>query len=199
MTPLSVEDLDALYEDAHPRSLTKVQDHLTPAYRAWIAKSRFVVVSTVGPEGTDGSPRGDKGPVVRIADDRTLLLPDWMGNNRLDTLRNIARDGRVSLMFMVPGSTEVVRVNGTAIVTAAPEILESFGHDGRTPRTVVSIRVDEAYFQCAKSIMRSDLWASEDRSAGLPTAGDLLREADGETDAKAFDDGYPEYAKAHMW
>ncbi|RYH01382.1 pyridoxamine 5'-phosphate oxidase family protein [Salipiger sp. IMCC34102] len=199
MTPLSVDDLDALYGAPSERSLTKVQDHLTPSYRAWIAKSRFVVVSTVGPEGTDGSPRGDAGPVVRIADDRTVLLPDWKGNNRLDSLRNIARDGRVSLMFMVPGSTSVVRVNGTGIVTTDADTVQGFSQSGKHPLSVVVVSVHEVYFQCAKAIMRADLWTGEDRSNGLPTAGELLREADGETDARAYDADYPDYARTRMW
>jgi uncharacterized protein len=105
-----------------PTSLAKVARRLTPLYRRWIEAARFCVLSTVGPEGTDGSPRGDDGPVVRVVDDRTLWLPDWRGNNRIDSLRNIVRDGRVSLMFMVPGSNNVVRVNGRAVLTDDPDV-----------------------------------------------------------------------------
>lgn len=119
MTPIkTIAELETIYGDVVPRSLTKVVTSMTPHYRSWIDAARFVVISTVGPEGTDGSPRGDEGPVVDIFDDQTLLLPDWFGNNRIDSLRNIVRDPRVSLMFMVPSSTNVVRVNGTGIVTA---------------------------------------------------------------------------------
>jgi predicted pyridoxine 5'-phosphate oxidase superfamily flavin-nucleotide-binding protein len=106
--------LEALYDAPSNRSLAKVTPVLTPAYRRWIEASRFCILSTVGPDGTDATPRGDDGPVVRIVDDRTLWLPDWRGNNRLDALRNIVADGRVSLMFMITGNTTVVRVNGTA-------------------------------------------------------------------------------------
>ena len=113
-----VTQLEALYGEAVPGSLTKVQPQLTPEYRRFVDASRFVVLTTVGPEGTDASPRGDVEPVVRIQDARTMWLPDWRGNNRMDSLRNIVRDGRVSLMFMVPGSNNVVRVNGTAELTA---------------------------------------------------------------------------------
>ena len=197
MTPLTVADLDALYGAANFRSLTKVQRRLTPAYRTWIGRSRFVVVSTVGPEGTDGSPRGDAGPVVRIEGDRTLLLPDWMGNNRLDTLRNIARDGRVSLMFLVAGSTNVVRVNGTGIVTT--DGVEAFEQGGRHPRSLVAVTVEEVYFQCAKALMRAALWAGEDMSEGLPTAGAFLKEAEEDFDAAAYDSGYEEDARTRMW
>lgn len=106
--------LDALYGAPGEASIVKVMDRLTPCYRDWIAASRFCVLTTVGPEGTDGSPRGDDGPVVLELDEKHLALPDWRGNERIDSLRNIVRDGRVSLMFMVPGSNNVVRVNGTA-------------------------------------------------------------------------------------
>ncbi len=96
--------LEALYADAPgERAQTKVRSHVTPLYARWIAASRFCILSSVGPEGTDASPRGDDGPVARLLDPGTLALPDWRGNNRIDSLRNIVRDGRVSLMFLVPG------------------------------------------------------------------------------------------------
>ena len=111
----TIAALEALYPSKPSEPATiKVTDWLTPSYRAWIAASRFCIVSTVGPEGTDASPRGEDGPVALELDERTLAIPDWKGNNRLDTLRNIVRDGRVSLMFMVPGSMNVMRVNGTS-------------------------------------------------------------------------------------
>ena len=113
----SITELEALYDDVVPGALTKVKTQITPKYRQWIEASRFLILSTVGTQGTDASPRGDAGPVVKVQDPQTLLLPDWRGNNRLDSLRNIVEDGRVSLMFMVPGSNNVVRVNGTAILT----------------------------------------------------------------------------------
>ena len=191
--------LETLYPSVSPRSLTKVAQSVTPLYRKWIEASRFVTLSTVGPEGTDASPRGDDGPVVRIADARTLLLPDWMGNNRLDSLRNIVRDDRVSLMFMVPGSTNVVRVNGTAIVTADADLRASFERTGRQPATVTVVTTQELYFQCAKAIMRSRLWTSGDESKELPTAGQFLREAEEGFDAETYDASYAENAKDRMW
>ncbi len=195
----TIEALEKLYEAAVPMSLTKVARRMTPLYRRWIEASRFVVLTTVGPEGTDGSPRGDDGAVVRIADDATLMLPDWRGNNRMDSLRNIVRDGRVSLMFMVPGSLNVVRVNGTAILTDDPALTESFSKDGKAPRTVIVIKIGEMYFQCAKAIMRSRLWADEDRSSEIPSAGDFLKEVKSDFDAQGYDQAYPEYAKEKMW
>lgn len=195
----SIDELEAIYGDAVPASLTKVVKHITPLYRRWIEAARFVVVSTVGEEGTDGSPRGDDGPVVRIADEKTLLLPDWRGNNRIDTLRNIVRDGRISLMFMVQGSQNVVRVNGRAVVTADQTACDSFAKDGRAPRSVIVITAEELYFQCAKAIMRAAIWSGEDMSADLPTAGMFIKERDALFDAKAYDDGYEDYAKERMW
>jgi PPOX class probable FMN-dependent enzyme len=194
----SVEALEALYGAAAPISLTKVQTRVTPLYRRWIEASRFCVLTTVGPEGTDGSPRGDDGPVVRIADDRTLWLPDWRGNNRIDSLRNIVSDGRVSVMFLVSGSENVVRVNGRAVLTADAEVTGTFTQAGRHPRTVIVISVAEVYFQCAKAIMRSRLWA-QPPVAGLPSAGDFVREVDAGFDAEAYDAGYPDDARRRMW
>ena len=110
--------LEALYGKPGAPSLRKVVRHLTPLYRKWIMASRLCILSTVGPEGVDGSPRGDDGPVVLELDAKTLALPDWRGNNRLDSLRNIVRDPRVSVLFIVPGSNTVVRLNGTARVSA---------------------------------------------------------------------------------
>lgn len=190
-------ELETIYGDASPLSLGKVVNAMTPLYREWIGAARFVVLSTVGPEGTDASPRGDDGPVVRIADDRTLLLPDWLGNNRIDSLRNIVRDGRVSLMFMVPGCNNVVRVNGSAVVTADPDLTASFEKAGRQPRAVVVVTVAEAYFQCAKALMRSALWSGD--APSVPSAGDFLRERQADFDAEAYDAGYPDYARPRLW
>ncbi|MGI3186179.1 pyridoxamine 5'-phosphate oxidase family protein [Nioella aestuarii] len=194
-----VEDLETLYGDPVPTSLTKVTDRMTPRYRQWIEAARFVVVSTVGPEGADGSPRGDDGPVVRIVDDKTLWLPDWRGNNRIDTLRNIMRDGRISLMFMVPGSNNVVRVNGRAVLTADTEVTASFDRKGIHPKSVIVVTLDEMYYQCAKAIMRSGLWTRGDDSEKVPTAGQFVKERDQDFDGETDDATYPEYAKTRMW
>jgi len=190
--------LEAIYDAAVPASLTKVVKRITPHYATWINTARFCVLTTVGPEGSDGSPRGDTGPVVRLVDDKTLHLPDWRGNNRIDSLRNIVRDGRVSLMFMVPGSSNVIRVNGTAVLTDDPDVTQSFEQNGKHPKSVIVITVGEAYFQCAKAIMRSELWTG-DPVKDLPTAGQLIKEQQAEFDAQGYDDGYAEYAKERMW
>lgn len=198
-TITDIETLEGLYDQAVPVALNKVATALTPLYRRWIGASRFVVLTTVGPEGTDASPRGDAGPVVAVQDPSTLLLPDWRGNNRLDSLRNIVRDGRVSLMFLVPGCNNVVRVNGSAVLTADPDMVGRFEQQGRRPRTVIVITVGEVYFQCAKALMRSALWHGEDRGRDVPTAGDFIREFSEGFDATAYDAGYADYARDRMW
>ena len=192
-------ELEQIYDAVNPLSLEKVARQLTPKYQAWIEAARFVVLSTVGPEGTDASPRGDVDPVVRIQDPGTILIPDWRGNNRLDSLRNIVRDKRVSLMFMVPGSTNVVRVNGTAVLTNDAELCGTFTKKNIAPRSVIVMSVSEAYFQCAKAILRSELWAGQDLSTTVPSAGDFLREVKEHFDAEGYDQGYETYAKTRFW
>lgn len=194
-----IAELEALFDDAVPASLTKVTRRMTPLYRQWIEASRFTILSTVGPEGTDASPRGDDGSVVRIIDDRTVWLPDWRGNNRIDSLRNIVCDERVSLMFMVPGCNNVVRINGAAQVTADPAVTQTFEQNGRHPKVVIAVTIDEMYFQCAKALLRSKLWLSGDESGDVPTAGQFAREIDQEFDAEDYDSGYAERAKDRMW
>ena len=198
-----VEDiaaLEAIYSiEVNPLAIDKVCTQLTPAYRKWIEASRFGILSTIGPEGTDASPRGDDGPVVRILDNATLALPDWRGNNRLDSLRNIVVDGRVSLMFMVPGVANVVRVNGQAKLTTDAALCASFDKAGKTPRTVIVIKTVEVYFQCAKAILRSRIWSGEDESEKVPTAGDFIREFKSGFDAASYDAGYADYAKPRFW
>ena len=154
MTPITtIAALEARYEAAHPVALTKVTDRITPAYRSWIEASRFCILSTVGPEGTDGTPRGDDGPVVQVADATTLLMPDWQGNNRLDSLRNIVRDGRFSLMFLVPGKTDVVRINGTAQVTADDAFVARFERKGMQPATVRRLHRGRGLFPVRQALL----------------------------------------------
>ena len=196
----SVDALEALYGTPQPTALRKVADRLTPEYRAWIAEARFVVLTTVGPEGTDGTPRGDDGPVVQELDAQTLALPDWHGNNRIDSLRNIVRDGRVSLMFMVPGSTNVVRVNGHARLTEDDALRGRFSRGKVLPRTVAVITIAEVYFQCSRALMRSGLWTRGDDSAALPTPGQMLAAmTDGEVGGPDYDRAWPKQAVESLW
>ncbi|MZR13532.1 pyridoxamine 5'-phosphate oxidase family protein [Maritimibacter sp. DP07] len=196
----SIEALEALYPRKPSEPATKkVSDGLIPTYLAWIERARFCVVSTVGPEGTDSSPRGDDGPVALVLDARTLAIPDWRGNNRLDTLRNIVRDGRVSLMFMVPGSMNVMRVNGTAVLTDDPALTERFDRAGKLPRSVIVVTVAEVYAQCARAILRAGLWERDDAD-GLPSVGDMLRDVtDGAFDGEGYDLEWTARARDTMW
>lgn len=173
----TLDDLHSHYGTPTKPAVAKVTAYLTPSYCAFLSRSRFCVLTTVGPEGTDGSPRGDAGPVVTVLDDRTLALPDWKGNERIDSLRNIVRDERVSVMFLIAGSTNALRVNGRARVTANLALRTTFARNGVLPRTVIVIAVDEAYPQCAKALQRSELWTAGDQSQGLPTVGQMLQEA----------------------
>jgi len=182
-----IKELEAIYGTPSKAALIKVADHLTPAYLAWIMASRLVMLSTVGPDGTDCSPRGDDGPVVQPLDDKTLLMPDWRGNNRMDSLRNIVADGRVSLMFLVPGSNNVVRINGTADVSIDADLTARFADRGRKPRSVIVVHVAEVYSQCARALMRAGTWAAGDESADLPTVGDMLAQIEAGFDGPAFD------------
>jgi PPOX class probable FMN-dependent enzyme len=195
-----IDELETHYGTPSVAAIRKVAQRLTPEYRRWIMASRFCVVSTVGPEGTDGSPRGDAGPVVTEIDEQTLAMPDWWGNNRLDTLRNIVRDGRISLMFMVPGSNTIVRVNGIAKVTVDTDLRAKFDIKGKQPRTVIVIKIGEIYTQCARAPMRAGLWTAKDESAGLPSMGAILTAmTDGEVDGAAYDDAWQDRAAETMW
>lgn len=196
----SLSELETLYGTPAPASLRKVARRMTPLYRKWIMASRLCMVSTTGPEGTDGSPRGDDGPVVMELDPGTLALPDWRGNNRLDTLRNIVTDGRISLMFMVPGSNNVVRVNGTARLTADAALRARFEKNGRQPATVIIIRIAEIYSQCARALMRARTWQGGDQSADLPTIGAILAEmTDGEEGGADYDAAWTARAEKTLW
>ncbi len=195
-----IDELETHYGTPSVAAIRKVAQRLTPEYRRWIMASRFCIVSTVGPEGTDGSPRGDAGPVVTEIDEQTLAMPDWWGNNRLDTLRNIVRDGRISLMFMVPGSNTIVRVNGIAKVTVDTDLRAKFDIKGKQPRTVIVIKIGEIYTQCARAPMRAGLWTAKDESAGLPSMGAILTAmTDGEVDGAAYDDAWQDRAAETMW
>lgn len=194
------EALLALYGEPGEASQVKVAHQLTPTYRAWIERSRFSVLTTVGPEGTDGSPRGDDGPVVLELDAQTLAMPDWRGNQRIDSLRNIVRDGRVSLMFFVAGSNNVVRVNGMAKLTADDGLRARFDRKGLRPATVIVVKIAEVYSQCARALMRARLWVDGDQSDGLPTIGDMLKEmTSGAFDGATYDAEWGDRAAKTMW
>lgn len=199
----TIEELEALYSVRPvPAATVKEADRITPHYRALIEASPFVALGTCGPEGIDCSPRGDKPGFVRVVDERTLILPDRRGNNRLDSLRNIVRDPRVALLFLIPGSGTTFRVNGRAVVTADPELLATFAIDGQVPRSAIVITVDVAYFQCARAIVRSELWnpARQIDPASLPTPGQMLAAlSGGEVGGATYDREWPERAAKTLW
>ncbi|CAO3405639.1 pyridoxamine 5'-phosphate oxidase family protein [Azospirillum largimobile] len=171
--------LEALYGEPVAASIAKEVPALTPGYRALIEASPFFFLATSGPGGLDASPRGDEPGFVRVADDRTLLIPDRRGNNRIDSLRNILADPRVGLLFLVPGLNETLRVNGRAVIDADPMLCESFAVDGKAPKSVLVVTIETVFFQCARALLRSRLWdpAAQVPRASLPSVGSLLAEA----------------------
>lgn len=184
--------LRALYGEASPTAVAKVTDRVDATARAWIAASPFCILSTVGSRGVHATPRGDAPGFVAVEPDGTLLLPDRRGNNRLDALRDIVEDPRVTVIFLVPGASEVLRVHGTARITADPALRARFVHKGKEPTTVLVVTVNELFMQCAKSIIRSGLWDGRKRPDGLPSMGQLIAaHARNGMDPAAYDQAAP--------
>lgn len=197
-----IAHLERIYGAPGPSSILKELDKLIPEYRAYIEAAPFCALATSGPEGLDCSPRGDRGSVVKILTDKTLAMPDRRGNNRIDSLRNIIRDPRVALMFLVPGSNTAMRVNGRASISISQDLLDSFIMEGKPPRSVILIEIDAVYFQCARALMRGEVWdpATFVAADALPTAGQMLAAASkGEVGGQAYDEEWPGRAKASMW
>jgi len=198
----TMAELEAMYAQPMETSLLKELDHIGPHYRALIEASPFVTLATCGPEGLDCSPRGDAAGFVRIADERTLLIPDRRGNNRIDSLRNIIRDPRVALLFLIPGVPETMRINGRAAISTDPELLASFTVDGKPPRCVIVVTVERAYFQCAKALVRSKLWdpATRIERSKLPSTGAMVAAlTKGKVDAATYDRDAPARIKAQLY
>ncbi len=197
----SIEELEKIYS-VKPTlaSLTKVVDRLTPEYRKLIGASPFVALATIGENGLDCSPRGDQGSVVVIADDKTLLLPDRRGNNRIDSLRNVVTDPRVALLFLIPGSGTTLRVNGRAEISVDAKRLSDLAVEGKAPRSVLVIHIDAVYFQCARAVKRAGLWEGRTEPADLPSVGTVLEVlSQGEIKAAEYDTEWPERAEKTMW
>jgi uncharacterized protein len=194
-TITSVEELEAIYGQPSGAAVWKEIDHINAQYRAFIEAAPFFVLASVGPEGVDCSPRGDAPGFVRVTDARTLMIPDRRGNNRIDSLRNIVRDPRVSLLFLIPGVGETFRIIGRAEISTDPALLESFVFAGKTPRAVIIVSVERVYFQCSKAIIRSKLWEAEtkvDRKS-LPSNGTIIAAiTEGREGGEAYDRAYPE-------
>lgn len=195
-------ELAAIYGRPVEAATVKEVNWITPHYRAYIEASPYAALATSGPEGLDCSPRGDRPGFVRVHDERTLMLPDRRGNNRIDSLRNIVRDPRVALLFMIPGVGNTLRVNGRAHLSIAPDLLESFAVEEKAPRSVTVIEVDAVYFQCARALVRSELWnpARHVDPKSLPSAGQILAALSGErVGGETYDREWPGRAAATMW
>ncbi|GAB1577153.1 pyridoxamine 5'-phosphate oxidase family protein [Bordetella petrii] len=192
-----IADLDALlalYGQPSEASIMKEVDHVHPHYRAFIEAAPFAVLATSGPDGLDASPRGDPAGFVTVADDKTLLIPDRRGNNRIDTLRNILADPRVALLFLVPGVGETLRVNGHASISTDPALLARFAMQDKPPRSVLVVHVETVFFQCSRAIVRSALWdpATQIERSRLPSTGRILADISaGTIDGEAYDRALP--------
>jgi len=198
----SIEQLESLYGEKNPSAILKEIDHLNASYRKLIEASPFVVVATGGPEGLDCSPKGDARGFVHILDEKTIAIPDRPGNNRLDGFRNILRDPRIALLFLIPGIGETMRVNGRASISIDPELMQSFAVNGKLPRCVLIVHVETAYFHCSKAIVRSKLWEAETKidRGSLPSTGAIVAElSQGKLGGEKYDREAPERIKAQLY
>ncbi|MFL4996331.1 MAG: pyridoxamine 5'-phosphate oxidase family protein [Microvirga sp.] len=201
-TITTLSELEAVYGEINKGSLLKETDRVVPEYQAFIEAAPFVALATRGPEGLDCSPRGDGPGFVRVRDEKTLLLPDRRGNNRIDSLRNIVRDPSVALLFLIPGIGETLRVNGHATISIDPDLLESFAIDRKAPKSVIAITVEAVYFQCARAILRSELWNPQKHVArgSLPSAGQILAAlSNNQVGGEAYDKELPERQRTTLY
>ncbi len=194
--------LNTLYGDVSAGAIAKEIDYIHPNYRAMIEASPFMVLATCGPEGLDTSPRGDPPGFVHVVDGKTVMIPDRRGNNRADSLRNIIRDPRVALLFLIPGVGETLRINGRAVISADPALLERFAFRGTLPRTVIIVTAETVYFQCPKALVRSDLWnpAKHVERKSLPSSGTILKDiTGGKLGGAEHDRAYPERLRTTIY
>ena len=198
----TMEQLQALYGERKSASVIKEIDHINGNYRKLIEAAPFVAVATAGPEGLDCSPKGDAPGFVRILDDKTLAIPDRPGNNRIDGFRNIVRDPRVALLFLIPGVGETMRVNGRGSISIDPELMASFAIGGKLPRCVLIVHVESIYFHCSKAIVRSKLWdeATKIDRKSLPSTGAIIAElSQGRLGGEAYDRELPERVQRELY
>lgn len=198
----TLEQLEALYGQPYGPSLVKEIDHISPAYRKMIELAPFVAIATGGPEGLDCSPKGDAPGFVRILDDKTLAIPDRPGNNRIDGMRNILRDPRIAVLFLIPGVGETLRVNGRASISIDPDLMASFAVNGKLPRSVLVVHIDSIFFHCSKAIVRSKLWdeATKIDRESLPSTGAIIAEVSaGKFGGETYDRDAPARIKAMLY
>jgi PPOX class probable FMN-dependent enzyme len=198
----TVEELAAIYGEPVPTSIIKELDRISDDHRQFIEAAPFVIIATSGPEGLDCSPRGDPAGFVRVVDDKTLLIPDRRGNNRLDSLRNIVRDPRIALLFLIPGIGETLRANGRAELSNETKLCRSFAIGSKVPACVIVVTVESVYTQCPKALIRSKLWDPDTQipRSALPTMGQILQNITcGEIGGEAWDEAYVERVKETIY
>jgi PPOX class probable FMN-dependent enzyme len=198
----TTEQLEQHYGEVFPPAIAKEIDHVNAHYRAFIEAAPFFALATSGPDGLDCSPRGDPAGFVRVHDEKTLLIPDRRGNNRIDSLRNLVHDPRVALLFLIPGCSETIRVIGRVKISVDPALCKSFVMEGKTPRCVLVVAVERVYYQCAKAIVRSKLWdpATQINRKSLPSSGTILAGiTGGRIGGPEHDRGAPERLKATIY
>jgi uncharacterized protein len=181
MPPAGLSTLDHLrerYAQPSERARRKTLPKLDQHCRRFIALSPFVCLGTASAEGADVSPRGDAPGFVRVLDDATLALPDWPGNNRLDSFTNLLSNPEVGLLFLIPGVDETLRVNGTASISTDPELLAAWDVSGKRPKSALVISVREAFLHCGKALIRARLWHNDSKidRAALPPYGHMLKD-----------------------
>jgi PPOX class probable FMN-dependent enzyme len=198
----TVEQLEAVYGQPSGAALAKEIDHIAPVYRRLIEAAPFVAIATGGPDGLDCSPKGDAPGFVRVLDDKTLALPDRPGNNRIDGFRNLLKEPRIGLLFLIPGVGETLRVNGRAAISIDPELLASFAVNGKLPRCVLLVHVETIFFHCSKAIVRSKLWdeATKIDRKSLPSTGTIIAEvSNGRLGGEDYDRAAPERIKSMLY
>jgi len=200
----TIERLEAIYGHPAPDgpAMVKELDHISEHYRRFIEVSPFMVMATAGPEGLDCSPRGDPPGFVRVVDAKTVMIPDRRGNNRVDSLRNIVRDGRVALLFLIPGIGGTLRINGRAKLSTDPDLCASFEMEGKLPRSIIVVTAERVYTQCPKALVRSDLWNPERHvpKSALPSGGEIMQAiTKGKIDGKQYDAAYPARLKESIY
>ena len=198
----TVEQLEALYGTPSGPAVAKEVERLTGGYRAMIEAAPFAVIATVGPEGVDCSPKGDPAGFIRVIDDTTLAIPDRPGNNRLDGMRNVLRDPRISVLFLIPGVGETLRVIGRASISVDPDLMAGFAVNGKLPRSVMIVTIERVFFHCSKAIVRSKLWdeATKIDRKSLPSTGAIIAElSQGKLGGEDYDRAAPERIKAQLY
>ncbi len=197
----SEAELEAIYGQPAGPAVFKEIEHISEHYRRFIEASPFVVLATSGPEGLDCTPRGDPAGFVRVVDAHTVMLPDRRGNNRIDTLRNLVRDPRIALLFLIPGEGRTLRINGRARISVDPDLCASFTMEDKVPRSVIVITAERVYTQCPKALVRSRLWdpAHHVEAGRLPSSGTMMKALQESFDAESYDRNYPQHLKATIY